>query len=287
MRKPNRTLYSPTTRSFPASQPIQKQTRRILKENHQKQVVRKQQAQQKRTLQYRTDVRWSLHTQYGTSFALDEKAAHISERKKKRKARVYFNIDKYKKKQNIVMADPSISSPNSTLPEKLKVARKDFNVKFQRFMDSIVPFTIPRWAVFAVVLLLFYIRILWFEAFYVIAYGVSVHMLYLLVLVITPMSDPDENSNDVSLPMSEREHRPFVPKVGEFVVWRSMMKVLGIGFFLTLFSFLDIPVFWPILVFYFVTLFAVQVGGRVKHMLKHNYVPWNKPKNQFVKKEAK
>lgn len=185
------------------------------------------------------------------------------------------------------MADPSISSPNSTLPEKLKVARKDFNVKFQRFMDSIVPFTIPRWAVFAVVLLLFYIRILWFEAFYVIAYGVSVHMLYLLVLVITPMSDPDENSSDVSLPMSEREHRPFVPKVGEFVVWRSMMKVLGIGFFLTLFSFLDIPVFWPILVFYFVTLFAVQVGGRVKHMLKHNYVPWNKPKNQFVKKEAK
>lgn len=185
------------------------------------------------------------------------------------------------------MADPNIASPNKNLPAQLKTAKKTFDVKFQRFMDSIVPYSLPRWGVFSTMLLLFYIRIIWLEEFYVIAYGVSVHMLYLLVLVITPMSDPEENAEDVTLPMSEREHRPFVPKVGEFVVWRNMMRVLFIGFFLTLFGFLDVPVFWPILLFYFITLFAVQVGGRVKHMLKHKYVPWNKPKTQFVKKEDK
>lgn len=185
------------------------------------------------------------------------------------------------------MADPSIAGAANSLPEQVKRYKKDFGRNFQRFMDMIVPYTIPRWSVFGVFLLLFYIRILYLEEFYVIAYGVSVHMLYLLILVITPMSDPDDHAEDVALPMHEREHRPFVPKVGEFIVWRNMCRVLGIGYFLTLFGFLDIPVFWPILVVYFVALFAVQVGGRVKHMMTHKYVPWNKPKNQFVKKEDK
>eukprot|EP00388_Colpodella_angusta_P041711 GDKK01054057.1.p1 GENE.GDKK01054057.1~~GDKK01054057.1.p1 ORF type:complete len:213 (+),score=24.44 GDKK01054057.1:83-640(+) len=185
------------------------------------------------------------------------------------------------------MADPSIAGPATSLPAKLTRFQKDFGFKFQRFMDKIVPFTGPRWAVFGIALMLFYIRIFILEEFYVIAYGVSVHMLYLLIMVITPMSDPDEQAEDVALPMHEREHRPFVPKVGEFIVWRNMIRVLAIGFFLTLFGFLDIPVFWPILVVYFIALFAVQVGGRVKHMMTHKYVPWNKPKNQFVKKEDK
>ena len=114
-----------------------------------------------------------------------------------------------------------------------------------------------------------------------------IHLLYLLVLMITPLSDPDEADRDVAhLPTSSAdEFKPFVPKVQEFVVWRSMTKVLLICFALTLFSAFDIPVFWPVLVGYFIVLFASQMGGRIRHMLKHKYVPWSAGKPKYVSKD--
>lgn len=41
----------------------------------------------------------------------------------------------------------------------------------------------------------------------------------------------------------------------------------------TLFSFLDIPVFWPILVLYFVVLMGMTLRKQIAHMWEHGYVP--------------
>jgi len=46
-----------------------------------------------------------------------------------------------------------------------------------------------------------------------------------------------------------------------------------ISFFCTFFPFLDIPVFWPILLIYFIALFSVTMKNRIKHMIKHKYIP--------------
>ena len=89
------------------------------------------------------------------------------------------------------------------------------------------------------------------------------------------------NNNDAS------EHKPFIPKVGEFKVWRSMFRVVLIAFCLTFFSFFDLPVFWPILLLYFVMLFVTQMAGRIQHMMRHKYVPWNANKPKFVAKDEK
>eukprot|EP00758_Cryptobia_borreli_P003407 Tbor_TRINITY_DN3726_c0_g1::TRINITY_DN3726_c0_g1_i2::g.2452::m.2452 len=161
--------------------------------------------------------------------------------------------------------------------------QKKFNILWQQMMDRIVPFAAPRWVIFTLFFILFCVRIYVLDAFYIVAYGVCVHLLYYLVLAITP-NDPDALNKDMMLPESEREHKPFVPKVMEFVVWKNMLKVLFIGFFLTFISFIDIPVFTPILVLYFLVLFGLQVGSRVSHMIKHKYVPWNSPKTKYVSK---
>lgn len=180
------------------------------------------------------------------------------------------------------MKDMSGATSNSFSSVKFRVKQA-----YQRYEDLTVPHRSMRWAFFFMALLLFFVRIVVLEGFYVVTYGMCIHLLYLLMLMITPLSDPDEAERDVAhLPTSSAEEfKPFVPKVQEFVVWRSMAKVLLISFTLTLFSVFDIPVFWPVLVMYFIVLFASQMGARIQHMLKHKYVPWNAGKPKYVSKD--
>lgn len=58
------------------------------------------------------------------------------------------------------------------------------------------------------------------------------------------------------------------------------MKATGIALLMTLFPFFDIPVFWPILLVYFVVLFAMTMRNQIAHMIKYRYVPfsWGKAK---------
>ncbi|KRY20351.1 Protein RER1, partial [Trichinella patagoniensis] len=37
----------------------------------------------------------------------------------------------------------------------------------------------------------------------------------------------------------------------------------------------DIPVFWPILVVYFIILFCLTMKRQIKHMIKYRYVPFS------------
>ncbi|KPI85821.1 Rer1 family-like protein [Leptomonas seymouri] len=159
-------------------------------------------------------------------------------------------------------------------------------VTYKRYLDASVPHRALRWCFFVFLAILYVCRVVSYGGFYVITYALCIHLLYLLLLLITPLSEP-EDTDETTLPTSQSEgdeYRPFMPKVQEFVVWKKMFTVLAVCLFLTMFSFLDIPVFWPILVFYFLILFATQMGTRVKHMMKHGYVPWNANKPKFVPK---
>jgi hypothetical protein len=43
---------------------------------------------------------------------------------------------------------------------------------------------------------------------------------------------------------------------------------------MTFFKFFDVPVFWPILLLYFIVLLCVTMKRQIKHMIKHKYVPF-------------
>jgi hypothetical protein len=59
---------------------------------------------------------------------------------------------------------------------------------------------------------------------------------------------------------------------------------LVIGFALIFDPRFDIPVYWPILLMYFVILSFVQLKQRVSHMWKHGYLPWNANKPRYTHK---
>jgi Rer1 family len=41
----------------------------------------------------------------------------------------------------------------------------------------------------------------------------------------------------------------------------------------TFFAVFDVPVFWPILLLYWVVLFVLTMKRQIKHMIKYKYVP--------------
>lgn len=44
---------------------------------------------------------------------------------------------------------------------------------------------------------------------------------------------------------------------------------------MTLFPMFDVPVFWPILVLYWLLLFTVTMKRQIKHMIKYKYLPFS------------
>ena len=55
------------------------------------------------------------------------------------------------------------------------------------------------------------------------------------------------------------------------------------AFCMTFFSIFDIPVFWPILLLYFIALFFLTMKRQIKHMIKHKYLPFSMGKKQYGK----
>ncbi|MBA0734994.1 hypothetical protein Gogos_018879, partial [Gossypium gossypioides] len=50
---------------------------------------------------------------------------------------------------------------------------------------------------------------------------------------------------------------------------------------MTFFSVFDVPVFWPILLFYWIMLFILTMRKQILHMIKYKYVPFSFGKQVF------
>lgn len=63
---------------------------------------------------------------------------------------------------------------------------------------------------------------------------------------------------------ANEEFRPFIRRLPEFKFWYSVTKSTIIALFCTMFELFNIPVFWPILVMYFITLFCITMKRQIK-----------------------
>ena len=71
----------------------------------------------------------------------------------------------------------------------------------------------------------------------------------------------------ITLPQNEQEFRPFTRKLPEFKAWVQAQKALALSIFATFFRVFDMPVFLPILLVYFLFLFAVTMRRQVPERL--------------------
>ena len=97
-----------------------------------------------------------------------------------------------------------------------------------------------------------------------------------------PAMDFDDDIGPELPTRANEEFRPFIRRLPEFKFWYSVSKSTLIALGCTFFECFNIPVFWPILVMYFITLFCITMKRQIKHMIKYRYIPFThgKPKYQ-------
>lgn len=160
---------------------------------------------------------------------------------------------------------------------------------YQKLLDSWTPYTTIRWIVTFLLVLLYMLRVLYIQGWYIITYALGIYHLNLFIAFLTPKLDPalsDDPDDGPELPTkANEEFRPFIRRLPEFKFWYSATKATVIATFCTFFEAFNIPVFWPILLLYFVTLFCLTMKRQIKHMIKYKYLPWSRGKTIYRGKE--
>lgn len=157
--------------------------------------------------------------------------------------------------------------------------------KYQQYLDKSTPHTLWRWLSAAAIVLIYGVRVYYLQGFYIVTYGLGIYLLNLLIGFLSPQVDPE--SEGPTLPSKGTdEFKPFIRRLPEFKFWYSFTKALCVAFVMTFFSVFDVPVFWPILLLYWIVLFVLTMKRQLRHMIKYKYVPFDFGKQRYAGKTS-
>ena len=153
--------------------------------------------------------------------------------------------------------------------------------------DKIIIYQLERW-IFTIVLVLIYIvRIFTTRGYACLTYCIGIHFLNSFIGFISPLDDPEEyglESAESILPQKNNEEfKPFQRKVKEYTFWSVLTGTLFCAIIMTYFKAFDVPVFWPLLLFYFFLIFYLVMKRQIQHMIKYHYLPWDHSKTRYGK----
>lgn len=168
--------------------------------------------------------------------------------------------------------------------------------RYQKVLDDSVPHATARWLILLLLSLGYGLRVYYLQGWYIVTYAVGIYLLNLFIGFLSPRIDPaliDEQDfyDDIaedgpSLPQkANEEFKPFIRKLPEFKFWHSSLKAVIIALICTFFEAFNVPVFWPILVMYFIILFVITMKRQIKHMIKYRYLPFTHGKRRYKGKE--
>uniref|UniRef100_A0A3B4FQ03 Protein RER1 n=1 Tax=Pundamilia nyererei TaxID=303518 RepID=A0A3B4FQ03_9CICH len=152
---------------------------------------------------------------------------------------------------------------------------------YQSWLDKSTPFYAMRWAGTLLLTLVYMIR-----GWYIVTYALGIYHLNLFIAFLSPKVDPSLLEDEgPSLPTKQNEEfRPFIRRLPEFK-FHSATKGIVIAMICTFFDAFNVPVFWPILVMYFIMLFCITMKRQIKHMVKYRYLPFTHGKRTYKGKE--
>lgn len=178
--------------------------------------------------------------------------------------------------------------PESTPFDAITVQSNKIARVYQAYLDKSTPYVTYRWVGSTVLLLAFFTRILVAQGWYIVAYCLGIYLLNLFLAFLTPKFDPsltqDEGLEDgeSALPTKQdQEFRPFIRRLPEFKFWHSATRAIAISFVCSWIPVFDLPVFWPVLVMYWLILFALTMRRQIQHMIRYRYVPFTMGKTKY------
>eukprot|EP00914_Ancora_sagittata_P016973 GHVO01033543.1.p2 GENE.GHVO01033543.1~~GHVO01033543.1.p2 ORF type:complete len:201 (+),score=13.93 GHVO01033543.1:718-1320(+) len=162
-------------------------------------------------------------------------------------------------------------SSSSRVPEVSRFGK--FQAVFTSLFDRTIPYWKLRWLVLLMMLGLFTFRVYQVQGYFVVAYMLAIYVLNCMVGFVTPEKAVDGDSLVLPVSDSTEEYRPFPRALPEFVCWTLIFRATTLSLVCTTIEFFNLPVYWPLLVVYFIILFAITIKHQVTKMLKHRYIP--------------
>ncbi|ORY69784.1 retrieval of early ER protein Rer1 [Pseudomassariella vexata] len=167
-------------------------------------------------------------------------------------------------------------------------------MQYQALLDKSTPFTLYRWVGTGALLMVFFLRIFLAQGWYIVAYAMGIYLLNLFLAFLQPKFDPSneamDNADDMEdgsaggLPTKQdEEFRPFIRRLPEFKFWHAATRAVAIAFLCSWFEVFNVPVFWPVLVMYWMILFVLTMRKQIQHMIKYKYVPFTLGKAKYGK----
>ncbi|KAL1362011.1 hypothetical protein HN51_010306 [Arachis hypogaea] len=166
---------------------------------------------------------------------------------------------------------------------------QEFSKMFQYYLDKSTPHATYRWIGTLAIVSIYVLRVFYVQGFYIVSYGLGIYLLNLLIGFLSPLVDPElePNADGPLLPTKgSDEFKPFIRRLPEFKFWYSFTKAFCIAFVMTFFSVFDVPVFWPILLCYWIVLFVLTMRRQIAHMIKYKYIPFNIGKQKYTGKRS-
>ncbi|KAK8914598.1 Protein RER1B [Platanthera zijinensis] len=176
------------------------------------------------------------------------------------------------------------SIDGASTPSPLAKWKADFSRAFQYYLDRSTPHSFKRWLGTLAVAAVYFLRVYFVQGFYIVSYGLGIYVLNLLIGFLSPMVDPElDVLEGAALPTKDSdEFKPFIRRLPEFKFWYSITKAFCVAIVMTFFSIFDVPVFWPILVAYWIILFLLTMKRQIVHMIKFKYIPFDIGKQASV-----
>ena len=187
----------------------------------------------------------------------------------------YFNEGEQKNSSDL--NNETIS--NKSFCEKL-------SIYFNYIRDKIIIYRFQRWIVVLILTVVYLFRMFYTKGYYALTYCIGIHFLNSFMAFISPLDDPEDDLPEESshLPQTNSEEfRPFQRKLKEYNFWRVMFWTLLVAIICTFFEAFDLPVFWPLLLFYFVLIFILVMRRQILHMIKYKYLPWDTGKKTYTR----
>ncbi|KAL8540218.1 hypothetical protein ACS0TY_001700 [Phlomoides rotata] len=173
----------------------------------------------------------------------------------------------------------------SSAATSLHQRRHEMSKLFQYYLDKSTPHAVYRWIGTFILLSLYALRCYYVKGFYIVTYGLGIYLLNLLIGFLSPLVDPEVEGGPMLPTKGSDEFKPFIRRLPEFKFWYAITKAFCVAFVMTFFSMFDVPVFWPILLFYWLVLFVLTMKRQIAHMIKYKYLPFNIGKQKYKGKK--
>lgn len=113
-----------------------------------------------------------------------------------------------------------------------------------------------------------------------VAYSLGIYLLNLFLAFISPKFDPSlEADTDMedgmpagqsALPTkNDQEFKPFVRRLPEFKFWHAATRAIALAFACSWSELFNLPVFWPVLVVYWLILVFLTMRRQIQSMIKY------------------